>query len=175
MIIKRTFILQNGEYVNKLLIVLLILSSSLLAQSEPKTGAAQTPSADYSGMYSFLQEGEFVQLTVEDHGLVTGFVSRYKEGEGTNRTFVDHFFKQGKLDGKKLTFTTEIAQNTSYEFQGTIERGDGKKPEDEAYYVVKGELTQYTIESDKKTTSKTESVAFKSFPQDADVDSPPVK
>ena len=147
----------------------------MLGQTVPSPSDAQQSSPDYSGMYSFLQEGEFVQLTVEDHGLVTGFVSRYKEGEGTNRTFVDHFFKQGKLDGKKLTFTTETAQNTSYEFQGTIERGEGKKPEDEAYYVVKGELTQYTIESDKKTTSKTQSVAFKSFPQDADVDSPPVK
>jgi|SRR5450755_569927 hypothetical protein len=157
---------------NRLLIVLLMLASLMLAQTVPNTPGAQPAAPDYSGMYAFLQEGEFVQLTVEDNGSVTGFVSRYSDAGGNHKTFVDHFFKQGRLDGTKLTFTTEIAENTSYEFKGTIERGEGKKPGDEAYYLLKGTLTQYKIESDKKTTPKAQPVELKSFPQDADADTP---
>lgn len=123
-------------------------------------------------MYGFLQEGEFVQLTVEDNGTVTGLVSSYSDENGGHKTFVDHFFKQGKLEGTSLSFATKIAQDISYEFKGTVERGDGKTPEDEAYYVLKGTLTQNKIGSDKKTTSESQPVEFKSFPRDANTDAP---
>jgi hypothetical protein len=119
-------------------------------------------------MYSFLMDGEFVQITVEDQGQVSGFVSRYGDQQGDHRAFVDHFFKQGRLEGKKLTFTTAVAQNVSYEFKGTVERGEGKTPADEAYYVLKGTLTQYTIDANHKTLSKSQPVAFKSFPQEGE-------
>src|ERR1700731_1188773 len=69
----------------------------------PATGI----SGDYSGMYSFLRDGEFVQLTVEDQGSVTGFVSRYGDTESDRGVFLDHFFKLGKLEGNHLTFTTD--------------------------------------------------------------------
>jgi hypothetical protein len=62
----------------------------LSAQSAPPQETTPAKSADqtappsksqgpqaYSGMYSFLKEGEFVQLTVEDAGRVTGFISRF--------------------------------------------------------------------------------------------------
>ncbi len=146
----------------------LTLSSPVFGQTKPGREDSRHAADDYSGMYTFLQEGEFVQLTMEDNGTVTGFVSRYKDGEANNHPFIDHFFKQGKLDGKKLSFATETVENISYEFKGTIERGDGKKPDDEAYYVMKGVLTQSQIEADKKTSTKSQSVEFKSFPQDAD-------
>jgi hypothetical protein len=141
----------------------------VLGQEATKTPQSNQSAPDYSGMYSFLQEGEFVQLSVEDQGQVTGFISRYGDQQGDHRAFVDHFFKQSKLDGKKLAFTTEIAQNIFYEFKGTIERGEGKKPTDEAYYVLKGTLTQHTLDSNHKTTSKSQAVAFKSFPQEVEV------
>jgi hypothetical protein len=75
--------------------------------------AAQTPApatlpgSEYSGMYSFLRDGEFVQVTIEDQGRVSGFVSRYGDLDSDRGAFLDHFFKQGKLDGNKLTFTTD--------------------------------------------------------------------
>ena len=153
---------------NGLLIALFTLAGAVTAQ----TASRQSAAPDYSGMYAFLQEGEFLQLTVEDNGVVTGFVSRYSDPGANHKTFVDHFFKQARLDGTKLVFTTEIAQNVSYEFNGIIERGEGKKPGDEAYYVLKGSLTQYKIESDKKTTPKKQPVELKSFPQDVDLDTP---
>jgi hypothetical protein len=148
-------------------LVLWLLSGSLVAgQSSSQNAAPAKPAEDYSGMYTFLQEGEFVQVTVEDEGRVTGFVSRYGDLKSDRGAFLDQFFKQGKLDGKNLNFTTETVHGVWYEFKGTVERGDGKNMGDEAYYVLKGTLTQYSIDDNKKTSSKSRTVAFKSFPRD---------
>ena len=121
----------------------------------------------YSGMYSFQKDGEFLQLTVEDGGSVTGFVSRFGEGENDKGAFLDQFFKTGKLEGNKLTFTTEIVHGMAFDFQGTVERGEGKKPGEEGYYVLKGTLTQNNSDANKKVTSRSRPVLFKMFPQDA--------
>ena len=157
---------------NRFFMVALMLSSSMLAQTMPNTNGAKPSLPDYSGMYSFLQEGEFVQLTVEDNGLVTGLVSRYGDASSDHTAFVEHFFKQGKLAGNDLSFTTKIAQGMSYEFKGAIERGEGQTAQDEAYYVLKGTLTANKIGRDKKTTSESQQVEFKSFPRDSNTDAP---
>jgi hypothetical protein len=131
------------------------------AQAENKRGAG------YSGMYTFLKDGEFVQVTVEDAGHVTGFISRYGEGESDKGAFLDQFFKTGKLEGNKLSFTTDIVHGVSYEFQGIVDRGDGKNPGDDSYFVLKGTLTQNVTDANKKVTSNSRSVVFKMFPQEA--------
>jgi hypothetical protein len=141
-------------------LLLLALSTSLLAQTAPS-------SENYSGMYTFLQEGEFVQVTIEDAGRVTGFISRYENPDSDPKSFVDQSFKQGKLEGNKITFTTEAAKGVWFEFAGTVGRGEGKTPADDAYYLLKGTLTDYHATTDKKATSKSREVIFKSFPRDA--------
>ena len=133
---------------------------------ESKPSAPSQPGAEYSGMYNFLRDGEFVQVTVEDQGHVTGFISRYGDLESDRGAFLDHFFKQGKLDGNKLAFTTETVHGIWFEFRGTVERGEGKKAGDEAYYLLKGTLTENSTDEAKKTTSRSREVALKSFPQD---------
>jgi hypothetical protein len=138
----------------------------------PERKAAARPGSEYSGMYSFLKEGEFVQVTVEDAGRVTGFVSRYGDIDSDKGAFLDQFFKTGKVDGNTLTFTTEMLHGTVYEFKGTIERGDGKKPGDEAYYVIKGTLTESVTDANKKSSSKSQAVTFKSFPEEASPTAP---
>jgi hypothetical protein len=130
-------------------------------KAPPKPAAS-----DYSGMYSFLRDGEFVQVTVEDQGHVTGFVSRFGDLDSDKGEFLDQFFKSGKLDGNKLTFTTETVHGVWFEFAGTIDRGPGKNPGDEAYYVLNGKLTQYTTDADKKVSAKSRDASFKEFPQD---------
>lgn len=142
--------------------VALILSA---AQTN-KTPIPAQPGAEYSGMYNFLRDGEFVQVTVEDHGNVTGFISRFGDSESDRGAFLDHFFKQGKLDGNKLWFTTQTVHGVWFEFRGTVERGEGKKTGDEAYYVLKGTLTENATDEAKKTTSRSREVALKSFPED---------
>jgi hypothetical protein len=136
--------------------------------SEPSTVPHEAPSGrEYSGMYSFLKEGEFVQVTVEDEGRVTGFVSRYGDGTSDKGAFLDQYFRSGKLDGNKITFTTETVHAVWFEFKGTVERGEGKNPADEAYYVLKGTLVVNTSDAAKKSTTHSQEVTLKRFPDDA--------
>ncbi len=140
---------------------------AVLVASPQTTAPATLPGSEYSGMYSFLRDGEFVQVTIEDQGRVSGFVSRYGDLDSDRGAFLDHFFKrESKLNGNKLTFITEAVHGVWFEFQGTIGRGDGKKPGDEAYYVLKGTLSEKSTDEAKKTSSRSREVAFKSFPQD---------
>jgi hypothetical protein len=135
------------------------------AQTNPNRQSPAAPGADYSGMYSFFRDGEFVQLTVEGQGHVIGFVSSYADPEGEGG-FVDHFFKSGKVDGNQLAFATETVHGVSFEFRGTVERGEGKSRGDEAYYVLTGTLVENDTDAAKKTSSRSSDVALKSFPQD---------
>ena len=153
-----------------LVLGLVCVSAELRAQETTKS-ATQDPEAkrgqDYSGMYSFQKEGEFVQVTVEEAGKVTGFVSRFGDGESDKGAFLDQFFKSGKLEGNKLSFTTEIVHGIAFDFKGTVDRGEGKNPGDEGYYVLKGALTENVSDVNKKVTSHSREVVFKMFPQDA--------
>jgi len=163
-------------------IVMLALGTGILSltsagqdarPAEPKPTAPAATEKDakgaraYSGMYTFLNEGEFVQVTVEDEGHVTGFISRFGDGASDKGAFLNQYFKSGKLDGSKLSFTTEIIHGVSFDFLGSVERGEGKNPGDEAYFVLKGTLTENSSDVNKKVTSHSQDVVFKLFPQQA--------
>jgi hypothetical protein len=137
------------------------------ADAKPTGASSPQSTKGYSGMYTFLKEGEFVQLTVEDDGSVTGFISRFGDGESDKGAFLDQFFKSGKLDGNKLSFTTEPVHGVVYDFKGSVERGEGKNPGDDSYFVLKGTLTENITDVNKKVNSHSKDVAFKMFPQDA--------
>jgi hypothetical protein len=128
--------------------------------------APTLPGSEYSGMYSFLRDGEYVQITVEEKGKVSGFVSRYGDSDSDRGAFLDQFFKQGTLDGNKLTFSTVIVHGVWFDFKGTVEKGEVKKADEEGAYILKGTLTQYTTDAAEKTTSRSREVGLKSFPQD---------
>jgi hypothetical protein len=135
------------------------------AQAQPEERKPANPGSEYSGMYDFLSVGDYLQLGVKDDGRVTGLISRYAESGGDGE-FINHVFKSGQLDGSQLVFTTEAVQGVSFEFHGTIERGEGKIRSDEGYYVLKGTLVENTIDTAKKTSSRALDVALRSFPQD---------
>ena len=122
---------------------------------------------EYSGMYSFLKDGEFVQITAEDKGRVTGFVSRYGEGPSDKGAFLDQYFRSGRFDGNKLSFTTETVHGVWFEFKGTVERGEGKSSGDEAYYILRGTLTDNTVDVTKKVATHSHEVVLKKFPAEA--------
>ena len=142
---------------------MILVANAASAQSKSTTAIA---GANYDGMYAFVREGEFVQITAEGEGRVTGFVSRYGDSESDRGVFLDHFFKSGKLNGNQLTFATDTVHGVSFEFHGTVQRGEGKNRADEAYYVLKGTLIENTNDERKKTSSRSREVALKSFPQD---------
>jgi hypothetical protein len=169
-------IIMRAVFTSIVGLVVLTASSWAVAQAKPespKSGSPAAPAKDaksgqaYSGMYTFLKEGEFLQLTVEDTGQITGFVSRYGDGESDKGAFLDQFFKSGKLDGNKLSFTTETVHGVWFDFRGTVERGEGKSRGDEAYYVLKGALTQNSSDANKKVSSQSRDVSFKMFPEEA--------
>ncbi len=134
----------------------------------PAPGTAPNAADEYSGMYSFLQEGEFVQITIEEQGKVTGFVSRYGDAESDKGAFLNHFLKQGKLDGQNLSFATEVVHGVWFEFKGQVERGPAKTRKEDGYYVLKGSLTEYTKGDGDKVSAKQRDVQFKLFPPDTE-------
>jgi len=142
------------------LLIPLILGLLLAAQTAPPA-----QSENYSGMYTFLRDGEFVQITIEDEGRVTGFISRFGDGESDRGTFLDQFFKEGKLDGQKLSFTTKTVHGVSFDFKGVVERADGKTPNDEGYHLLKGTLVESRTDANSKPSSRSREVVFKSFPE----------
>lgn len=148
-----------------ILVTIVFIAGIESLQSIGQSSPAVPDSDKYSGMYSFLRDGEFVQVTVEDHGNVTGFISRFGDLESDKGAFLDHFFKDGKLEGTKLTFTTQTVHGVWFAFRGIIDRGEGKNRGDEAYYVLKGTLTENVNDRNKSSSSRSREVAFKSFPQ----------
>ena len=136
------------------------------AQATPAQNNPAASADDYSGMYSFVKEGEFVQVTIED-GKVSGFISRFGDSDADKGTFLDQFFKSGKSEGNKLSFTTENVHGVWFTFDGAFSRGPGKNGDDEAYYLLRGTLTRSSTDMEKKVTSQERKVEFKSFPRDA--------
>ena len=130
----------------------------------PPAAQVNELASQISGMYSFLRDGEFVQITVED-GKVSGFVSRFGDRDSDRGAFLDQFFSKASLDGKKLTFTTKPIHGTWFEFAGVINRGEGKTPDKEGYWSIPGTLKQYDLDDNKNVSSKSREVTLKSFPQ----------
>jgi hypothetical protein len=145
-----------------------ILLSGICA-AQTATQKTAPPAEDYSGMYSFLQEGEFVQINVEEGNRLTGFISRYSDGE--KALFVDHFFEKAELHDRDIRFSTRKVHGVWFDFKGTIARGPGKTRDAEAYYVIEGKLTEYRSDANQAVTAKQREITFRSFPQDIDEDS----
>jgi len=140
------------------------------ATPQPKPAQKDTPShpaEDISGMYSFLNEGEFLQINVEGDA-VSGYVSRMGSLESDRGLFLDQFFDKASIQDHDVAFVTKVVHGVWYEFKGRFDRGNGKNKGDDAYYVLKGTLTEYTMAPDKTSTSRARQVEFKSMalPQD---------
>lgn len=160
-----------------LVLAFLCLSGSSFAQDRAKNSSqnasGQTTFGDeISGMYTFLREGEFVQITVEE-GKLSGFVSRYGDRDSDRDAFLDQFFSKASLDGKKVSFTTKPVHGTWYEFSGDIGRGEAKTPDKEGYWVLRGTLKKYSEDENKKVSAESRQVTFKSFPKDLGDDQQP--
>lgn len=147
---------------------LLLLTAGLAQEPAEAQPEAQPQFGEaISGMYSFLHEGEFVQIEVNGEN-VTGVVSRYKDEDKYKSEFVDQFLDQGKLDGARLSFRTKPAGGMVYEFSGTVERGPGKTPADEGYWNLRGTLIERITAGDGSVTEKRHALTLRSFPQDAE-------
>ena len=140
----------------------LFLALLCMAQTQPPTPSIASKE-EISGMYTFLKEGEFVQVDV-DGTRVTGFVSRYGDLDSDKGAFLDHLFKEGEIKGDSVHFVTKSVHGIWFEFQGTVEHGSVADPNKEGYRVIKGKLTQYTEGDKDKPTAKSRELTMKSFP-----------
>ncbi|HEX4664017.1 MAG TPA: hypothetical protein VH196_06465 [Terriglobales bacterium] len=144
-------------------------------KAKPRARSAlenQAANDEISGMYTFLREGEFVQITVED-GSLSGFVSRYGDRDSDRDAFLDQFFSKASLTGKKISFVTKPVHGTWFEFAGEVSRGEAKSPDKEGYRIIRGTLKEYDEDDSKHVSAKSREVTFKSFPQDVEGDQQP--
>jgi len=147
------------------ILVSLVISAGrpwLFAQTQPAKAAAAD---SISGMYTFLRDGEFVQVTVED-GIVSGYVSRFGDSESDKGQFIDQFFDKASLEGDRLSFTTKTVHGVWYQFSGQVTTSPGKQPAQEGYRVIKGTLVQHVTDANKKDSARQRQLEMKSFPQD---------
>lgn len=125
------------------------------------------PAEDISGMYSFLREGEFVQINMEENG-VSGYISRQGDLDSDRGAFLDQFFDKASIDGHDVFFNTKPLHGVIFEFKGKFERGSAKTKVQDGYYILRGTLTELITGSDNKTTSRSREVTFKLLGQPPD-------
>jgi hypothetical protein len=143
------------------IVALLALTVSVQAQGKPSA----LPDG-ISGMYTFLQEGEFVQIDLEDQTRVTGFVSRLGESDSDKGAVLDHLISNGELKGNQIHFKTKALHGTWYEFFGTVGQDNSKTPAQDGFRTMKGKLIQYTEGDSEKPKVKSREITMKSFPMD---------
>jgi hypothetical protein len=154
----------------ELAFLLCLMLGTLAAQ---RGTSPQEIESDPTGMYSFLHDGEFVQITVDawhapkpdEVFTVSGFISRYGEETSDKEQFLDQFFSKGSLRGSHLQFTTKQVHGTWYEFKGELKRGPAKSRADEGYYVVTGTLRENRVR-EGKTSSRQREITMKMFPDE---------
>ncbi len=128
---------------------------------------AKAPAEDISGMYSFLGEGEFVQINLEENG-VSGYISRRGDLDSDRGAFLDQFFDKASIEGHDVFLNTKPLHGVTFEFKGRFERGTAKSKVEDGYYILRGTLTELITGGDKKLTSRSREVAFKLLGQPPD-------
>ncbi len=147
--------------------VLLLLSTLAAAQDKPKQGRheqAAAPAEDISGMYSFLREGEFVQINLEENG-VSGYISRRGDLDSDRGAFLDQFFSKASIQGHDISFTTKPLHGVTYEFKGRWDRGPAKSKTVDGYYVIRGMLKETINDGSANATSRSRQVEFRLLAQ----------
>lgn len=141
----------------------LLLVPALQQPARAQASATAPDAAAVSGIFTFLKEGEFVQLTVED-GKLSGFVSRFGDTESDKGQFIDQFFDKASLDGDHLYFKTKPVHALWYELDGTLTVVPGKQEGDEGYRVIRGKLTLHATDAKGVERATEKTVELKSFP-----------
>lgn len=148
--------------------VVLVFALAAMAQKTKKEKAPATPppastnaaAEDISGMYSFLKDGEFVQITL-DANSISGYISRIGEMDSDRGEVLDQFFTKASIQGHDISFTTKPVHGIWFEFKGRFDRGTARSKAEDAYYVLRGTLSEYGSDPSDKAASRTREVEFK--------------
>jgi hypothetical protein len=138
------------------------------AQEDSANATVPHAAEDISGMYSFVKEGEFLQITL-DRTSVTGYISRMGDSDTDNGVFLDQFFLKADVQDHDVSFTTRPLHSVWYEFKGRFSRGPGKTKGDDGYYILRGTLKELANNNaDKTVSSRSREVEFKLLAQPRD-------
>lgn len=146
------------------LALIVLVGTTLVAQTQSQSGVAHDPATDPAGLYSFVKEGESLQITLED-GELSGYITRFGESDSDKGQLIDQFFSKGSLKDNHLSFATKTIHGTWYEFDGRIEIQPGKAPGVEGYRLIKGTLKQHSLDAKGDDKVRERTVEFKSFPE----------
>ena len=141
------------------------------SETSKQTSSASKAAEDISGMYSFLGDGEFVQINLEETG-VSGYISRRGELDSDRGAFLDQFFSKAAVQGHEVSFTTKPLHGVWFEFNGRFDRGAAKSKAEDGYYILRGKLIQFISDSNNSTTSRSRDVEFKLLGQPQDEPNP---
>jgi hypothetical protein len=150
--------LRSAQLVSPALIACAVIMVQIAVA---QTTSAQ-PDAEVSGTYTFLRDGETVQLSIEN-GHVKGFVSRFGNSDSDRGTMLDHSIADGTLSGTELAFTTSPIHAVWYRFAGRVERGTGVDRGAPRYYVLRGTLTEFSEDAEHHVASRYREVEFRSM------------
>ena len=147
---------------NTLVIALVALATTAPGRQASNTRAApaRTPSEDISGTYTFLHDGENLQINI-DADSVSGYVTRKGDLESDRGMMLSHFFLRGAVEGHDVSFVTKTVHGVRFEFKGRFERGQGKSRNADGYYLLRGELKEFMSDADGHASARASQVEFK--------------
>ncbi|MBV8206798.1 MAG: hypothetical protein JO041_08390 [Acidobacteria bacterium] len=121
-----------------------------------------------SGAYSFLREGEVLQLTIQPgeqapSTKVTGFISRHGELESDHGTLLDHWIRNGSLQSSELQFRTATIHGVWFEFEGSVSNGATPAGEGTGC-VIRGKLTEHLLDANHHERAQWRMVELKPLP-----------
>jgi hypothetical protein len=146
------------SYVVLAVYLIVALGVSGIAQNGPAKAAAP----DYSGRYSFLQDGEDVQIN-QTGDKIDGYIERFGSSDSDRETLLQQTFTKATLTGDKLSFSTKPVHSVWYEFSGKVERGAAKTRAEDGYYQIVGTLTEHTQKDGKDAAARSRQVTLKLF------------
>src|SRR5258708_38386256 len=148
------------SFTSEIAVLLLFLSAIADAQKPGKpspeatppasTGSANTAAEDISGMYSFLNDSEYIQINLDANG-VTGVISRQGTQESDRGQFLDLVFTSASVHGHDFAFVTRPVHGVWFEFKGRFERGKAKDKTQDGFYLLLRTLTDHPTNPNNKT------------------------
>jgi hypothetical protein len=130
------------------------------APAAPKPAGLSAAAEDISGTYSFVHEGESLQIIL-DPASVSGYVVRRGDLESDRGVMLSQFFRQAAVEGHDVSFVTKTIHGVWFEFKGKFERGTGKTRSVDGYYIIKGELKEFTMDQESKSSVRSRQIEFK--------------
>ncbi len=140
------------------------------AQQDSASPSVSTPAEDISGMYTFLKEGEFLQINL-DGNIASGYISRLGDSDSDRGVFLDQFFSKTLIQGHEVSFTTKPLHGIWYEFNGRFDRGPAKSKAQDGFYILRGALKELST-NPMSNAARSRDVEFKLLAQPDDSDEP---